>query len=345
MEELIELYYNPKMGLTSPYKLYLKLNKRSPLKTVEEFIKKQESDQRKFQRNRPKVFKPIVVFSANDQWHIDLFDFSRYSYWNAGYQYLLCCVDVFSRKAFVSAIKKKSDTTEAMSKILAKDKPILIQSDNGTEFLNNAFQRLLKSMSVRHITVDVGEKKRQGIVERFNRTIALMISRYQESRNTNRYIDVLEDIVYNYNHTFHRTINDTPENRFVTNLSSGTFKVYKPRDTLRIGDRVRILKNKTAFRKGYEPTFGKTIYQIYKGDGYTFGLRDEFGAPLVRMYKVYELQKVTVVERYTHQNPVRERHLTQQQRHNKRELEDLLEHTVEPLNKKRKTFTGNYFLD
>lgn len=291
--------------MTSPYKLYLKLKKRIPLKKIEEFVEKQESYQRKFQRNRPKVFKPIVTYSANDQWHIDLFDFSRYSHWNSGYKYLLCCIDVFSRKAFVSAIKRKSDTTEAMSKILAKDKPILIQSDNGIEFLNNEFQRLLKSLNVIHITVYVGDKRRQGIVERFNRTITLLISRYQESRNTNRYIDVLEDIVYNYNHTFHRAIKDTPENRFVTNPSSGTFEVYKPRDTLRIGDRVRILKNKTAFRKGYEPTFSKTIYQIYKGDGYTFGLRDEFGAPLVRMYKIYELQKVTTSEKYIHQNAVR----------------------------------------
>ena len=71
-------------------------------------------------------------------------------------------------------------------------------------------------MNVRHITVDVGDKKKQGIVERFNRTIALMISRYQESRNTNRYINTLEDLVYSYNHTYHRAINDTPENRFGT---------------------------------------------------------------------------------------------------------------------------------
>jgi transposase InsO family protein len=94
-------------------------------------------------------YQSIVVYSRNDKWQIDLFDFSRYSHWNSGYKYLLCCVDVFSRKAFVPAIKKKSDTTEAMSKILANDKPILIQSDNGTEFLNNSFQRLLKSMSAR----------------------------------------------------------------------------------------------------------------------------------------------------------------------------------------------------
>lgn len=42
MDELVELYYNPKIGLTSPYKLYIKLKKHIPLKTIEEFAKKQE---------------------------------------------------------------------------------------------------------------------------------------------------------------------------------------------------------------------------------------------------------------------------------------------------------------
>jgi hypothetical protein len=41
---------------------------------------------------------------------------------------------------------------------------------------------------------------------------------------------------------------------------------------------------------------------------------------------------------------VRERPLNQQERRNKREIEDLLEHTNEPLHKKRKIFTGNYFV-
>ena len=144
MEELTELYYNPKMGLISPYKLYLKLNKRIPLKTIEEFVKKQESYQRNLQRNHSKQFKPIVVYSTNDLWQIDFFDFSRYSHWNSGYKYLLCCVDVSSRKAFVSTIKKKSDTTETMSKILANDKPILIQSDNGTEFLEQLISEVVE---------------------------------------------------------------------------------------------------------------------------------------------------------------------------------------------------------
>jgi transposase InsO family protein len=109
----------------------------------------------------------------------------------------------FSRKAFVVAIKRKSDTTNAMKLVLDVQKPILIQSDNGTEFLNHSFQSLLKSRGVRHITVHVGDHNRQGLIERFNRTLESIIALYQESRKSNRYVNVLEDIVFNYNHTYH----------------------------------------------------------------------------------------------------------------------------------------------
>ena len=123
-------------------------------------------------------------------------------------------MDVLSRKAFVVAIKSKTDTTEAMRFVFAARKPILVQSDNGTEFLNYNFQTLLKESKVRHITVNVGDHNRQGLIERFNRTLESIISKYQESRSTNRYIDVLEDIVHNYNNSHHKGINDTPESRY-----------------------------------------------------------------------------------------------------------------------------------
>jgi transposase InsO family protein len=213
MDELRELYYNPKTGLISAYKLYVKLNKTIPLKTIEAFINQQESYQIKKHVKSHQGYKPITVYSSNDQWQIDLIDFSKYSRWNSGFKFLLCVVDVFSRKGFVAALKSKSETTQAMKNILAKQKPILIQSDNGTEFLNKSFQGLLKSVNVRHITVDVGNHRRQGIVERFNKTIENLISRYQESRNTNRYIEILDNLVYNYNHSYHRAINETPKNK------------------------------------------------------------------------------------------------------------------------------------
>ena len=252
--------------------------------------------------------------------------------------------DVFSRKGFVAALKSKSETTQAMKNILAKQKPILIQSDNGTEFLNKSFQGLLKFVNVRHITVDVGNHRRQGIVERFNKTIENLISRYQESRNTNRYIEILDDLVYNYNHTIHRAINETPENKYNLNLNSGFIKAFQLNNQIKIGDRVRILKDKMTFQKGYEPIFSKTIYLVFSGDGYTFKLQTEEGIKLKRLYKIYELQKLTSSVKYQHDTLAREKPLTHRQKKNKREIAELEEHTLQPLHKKRKVFTGNYFV-
>jgi hypothetical protein len=85
------------------------------------------------------------------------------------------------------------------------------------------------------------------------------------------------------------------------------------------------LKDKKAFQKGYEPTFNKTIYLIYKGDGSSFNLKTDIGVKLNRNYKVYELQKVSTSEKYNYDQPVRERPLNQQERRNKQEIEDLLD--------------------
>ena len=122
MNELIELYYNPEIGLTTTYKLYRKLNKRIPLKTIEKFINQQESYQIKKQDNRQKSYRPIAVYSTNNQWQIDLIDLSKTSHGNGGIRFLLCVVDVFSRKAFVISMKHKSDTTDATRRIISKEK-------------------------------------------------------------------------------------------------------------------------------------------------------------------------------------------------------------------------------
>lgn len=345
MDELRDLYYNPKTGLISAYKLYVKLNKTIPLKTIEAFINQQESYQIKKHVKGYQAYKPIIVYSSNDQWQIDLIEFSKYSKWNAGFKYLLSVIDVFSRKAFVAALKSKSDTTDAMRKILAIQKPILIQSDNGTEFLNKSFQNLLKSANVRHITVDVGNHRRQGVVERFNKTIENLISRYQESRNTNRYIEILDDLVYNYNHTKHRAVNDTPEKKYYLNPNSGLIKTFQYNNQIKVGDKVRILKDRMTFQKGHEPTFSKTIYLVYSGDGYTFQLQSVKGIKLKRWYKIYELQKLSSSVKYQHDPTVRERPLTRRQMQSKREIAELEEHTLQPLHKKRKVFRGNYFVN
>jgi hypothetical protein len=228
-----------------------------------------------------------------------------------------------------------------MGSILMKTKPVLIQSVNGTEFISKEFQHVLDKHNVRHVTVIVGDHNRQSIVERFNRTLESMIVRYQ---NANKYIDVLEDIVHNYNHTFHQSIQDIPERKFLMSSNSGVVLTNHFND-IQVGDYVRILKEKKQFQKGYADNFSRQIYHVIQGNGYTFSLQDENGHRLDWKYKYYELRKVTKVEKYLNRQTDREKPLSNQQKRNRREIEELLEHTVEPLQKKRKIIIFlNYFM-
>ncbi|OAJ32744.1 hypothetical protein BDEG_28629 [Batrachochytrium dendrobatidis JEL423] len=197
-------------------------------------------------------------------------------------------------------MKKKSDSTEAMKKVLDIEKSILIQSDNGTEFLNGAFQRLLTSKGVRHITVEVGDHKRQGIIERFNRTLENIIALYQEARRTNTYIDVLEDIVYNYNHTYHRGINGIPQQLYLGNPSTGTMNVKIEKNAISVDDKVRLLKTRQAFRRGYEPKY------------------NDDGNILPKAYKYYELQRIESTQKFHTESRQREPRMTNKERRNKR---------------------------
>jgi len=47
-------------------------------------------------------------------------------------------------------------------------------------------------------------------VERFNKTIRDKINLYLYSKKTKKYIDVLQDLVYNYNNTLHSKIGMNP---------------------------------------------------------------------------------------------------------------------------------------
>ena len=87
--------------------------------------------------------------------------------------------------------------------------------------------------------------------ERFIRMLKSKIFKHMIAVSKNLYFDVLDDIVNKYNHTFHRTIKMKPID--VTSDSyaecSENSNVTKPK--LKVGNQVRISKNKNNFAKGY----------------------------------------------------------------------------------------------
>lgn len=92
-----------------------------------------------------------------------------------GYKYAILFTDDFSGAVSVYFLKNKSDTTMATEKFLADSAPYgsikCIRSDNGTEYLSNAFQTLLRERGIRHETSSPYSPHQNGTAERQWRTL------------------------------------------------------------------------------------------------------------------------------------------------------------------------------
>jgi hypothetical protein len=152
------------------------------------------------------------VYGIDHQWQADLVDLGKLASYNKGFKYLLTCIDVLSRYAWVVPLKDKTGKTlkEAFEVIFKLGRqPIGLQTDRGTEFTNRVFQKFLKENNV-HFFTTYNDETKASIVERFNRTLKTKMWKYFTHRETLTYVDVLPDMVASYNHTVHRTIGIPP---------------------------------------------------------------------------------------------------------------------------------------
>ena len=146
----------------------------------------------------------VVVYRIDHQRQVDLVDLAKLSSYNKGFKYLLTCIDVLSRYAWVVPLKDKTGMTlkDAFQVIFKSGRPpIRLQTDKGTEFTNRVFQKFLKDHDV-HFYTTYNEETRASIVERFNRTLKTKMWKYFTHRETLTYVDVLSEMVASYNHTF-----------------------------------------------------------------------------------------------------------------------------------------------
>ena len=86
-------------------------------------------------------------------------------------------------------------------------RPMRLQRDKGTEFINRVFQKFLKEHNM-HFFTTYNEETKASIVESFNRTLKTKM--YFTHIETLTYVDVLFEMVASYNHTVHRTIGIPP---------------------------------------------------------------------------------------------------------------------------------------
>ena len=102
------------------------------------------------------------------------------------------------------------------------------------------------------------------IDERFIRTLKTKIYKYMTSISKNVYIDKLDDIVNEYNNTYHRTIKmkpvDVKDNTYIDFKKEVNDKDPK----FKVGDHVRISKYKNIFAKEYTPNWSEEVFVIKK---------------------------------------------------------------------------------
>ena len=130
-------------------------------------------------------------------------------------------------------------------------KPSKIWVDKGSEFYNSSFKKWLKDNDIEMYSIH--NEGKSVVAERFIRTLKNKIYKYMTSISKNVYIDKLDDIVNEYNNTYHRTIKmkpvDVKDNTYI-NLRK---EVNDKDPKYIIGDHVRISKYKNIFAKGYTP--------------------------------------------------------------------------------------------
>lgn len=209
----------------------------------------------------------------NDTLQADLVEMIPYAKQNGNMKYILTVINIFSKKAYVRALKNKSaiEVMRSMESILnSLGHPIVhLHVDNGTEFYNATMKKMLKQRKI-HIYSTFTTKK-AAIVERFNRTLKNRMWKEFSFRGSYKWVDILQSLVDDYNHTKHRTIKMKPidvvpsnEQHLLNTVYSNTFPIRGVKAKFKSGDLVRISKYKHIFSKGYTPNWTTEIFRIKK---------------------------------------------------------------------------------
>ena len=160
-------------------------------------------------------FKKRKVYSEfkYNIWAADLADMQLINKFNKGFRFLLCVIDIFSKYAWVVPLKDKNGVSivNAFKKIL-KDpnnrKAHKIWVDKGSEFYNSSFKNWPQDNDIEMYSTH--NEGKSVVAERFIRTLKNKIYKYMTSISKNVYIAKLDDIVNEYNNTYHRTIKVKP---------------------------------------------------------------------------------------------------------------------------------------
>lgn len=269
-------------------------------------------------RNARKNFprRKTIMYGIADTYQIDLVEMIPLAKYNKNYKYILTVIDIFSKFVWAIPIKSKTakEVSSAMNTLFQSGHiPKNIHSDQGKEFYNSEFKQLLKRHNINHYSTFSTMKA--AIIERLNRTLKSKMWKYFSLHSTNKWIDILQSLIDDYNNTKHSTIKMKPKDVKKRDEKKLLSTVYKYVDYLKpakfeVDDAVRISKYKHIFEKGYTPNYSTEIFKIAKiqqTQPITYLLNDYQNNPIQGAFYEFELQKVKYSDIYLVEKIIRRR--------------------------------------
>lgn len=306
-----DTYYNPSSpaAFSSCERLYTHLKKngvRLSRKEASEWLRSQPTyslhrDRRiKFKRNH------YNITNIDDLWEMDLIDMQKYSRINKGNKYILAVIDCFSKFAWCITIKRKTpaEIIRGFDEIFSSTtrRPIKIQSDKGREFVNKHVKLYFADKDIQFFTTRDPATK-AAICERFIRTIKNLIYKYFTYSKSNKYVDVIENLLILYNNRKHSSIGIAPANVNENNIlqvwqytqQKRKKSIFRSPPTLHVGDIVRISNSKSVFEKGYKPKWSTekfSVVKVHRRNPVVYSIKDNTGTVITGNFYQNELQRI-----------------------------------------------------
>ena len=195
--------------------------------------------------------------------------------------------------------KKDVSIVNAFQNILddSKRKPNKRWVDKGSEFYNRSMKSWLQDNDIAMYSTH--NKGKSAVAERFIRTLKKRIYKNMASISKNVYIDKLDDIVDEYNNTYHRTIKAKPidiKNNTYINIGK---ELNDNNPKFKVGEHVRISKCKNIFAKDYTPNWSEEVFfikEIKSTVPWTYVINDLNSEELIETFYEKELQKTNQEE-------------------------------------------------
>ena len=250
---------------------------------------------------------------------------------NDNVRFLFFLIDCFSRKLWVLPLENKKGATIAktLDEFLKSNKYrySLFWVDDGKEWYNAPTLEICKKHGLKMYSA-YNRREKACFPERAIRTIKNKLYKIMTDRNTNRYIDFLQDVIDSYNNSRHRGIlcrypnevhnmtdkkeietlgekqNEQKLSNYGCDIKRENSKInVSQRDILPANTYVRLLLNaaESIFVKSYKPIFSEEIFiidTVINSTPTLYTLKDLLDEPISGVIYRNEIKQTALPEKY-----------------------------------------------